>query len=112
MAEIIRFSDDDQKKTLSIPEARRFLLDGVINPDSEDWTKLTPEKQQEVLDECAKLTDATSLLCKNLKDELAKEVASSATKPDATKKTEKKSEIPVDIKTAADGARAQVRKTF
>jgi hypothetical protein len=113
MAEIIKFSDEDRNKTLATPEARQFLIDGVINPDSEDWQKLPKEKQIEILKECGKLSDATRQLCVDLKTEIEQPEEPDASTGDINQKqASEKSNTPANIKSLANIARTQVKATF
>jgi hypothetical protein len=107
MAESIKFTDIDRSKTLAIPEAQQFLIDGVINPASEDWTKLSKETQISILDECAKLSEIAQKGCNDLRAELEKSVS----KPQATSEKQK-SEIPAEIKSVADATRTKINTVF
>lgn len=53
--EVIRFSQWEQEKAdqLTDGDAREFVKLGVLNTASEDWQKLSSERQQEILDEIA-----------------------------------------------------------
>lgn len=55
MATRIDFSQAEQENAhqLSDGDAREIVQLGVLNTESEDWQKLSPQRQQEILDEIA-----------------------------------------------------------